>query len=230
LLRHWKDHQDIVFALAVSSDGHFALSGGGSQFDTASNKFVPGKKDYRVRLYDLRSGKLVRSLQGHTNVVQAVAFSPDGRHAVTGSMDGTARVWDVASGRLLRQSDGHKLGVRALAVSPDGRYYLVGSAAGQLTLVPLPARVDDLLEAFQTGNAPRAAWAAADVDAMGMSAKAALPLLMDTLTGPRDDLRDHALMALGKIQPLLTKIADQDPAADIRAAAQAAIKRLKQGP
>ena len=37
-------------------------------------------------------------LQGHTNLVNSVAFSPDGRHLVSGSFDQTIRVWDALTG------------------------------------------------------------------------------------------------------------------------------------
>ena len=37
-------------------------------------------------------------LQGHTERVRSVAFSPDGRQLATGSWDLTARVWDLSTG------------------------------------------------------------------------------------------------------------------------------------
>ena len=37
-------------------------------------------------------------LQGHTEYVRSVAFSPDGRQLATGSDDLTARVWDLSTG------------------------------------------------------------------------------------------------------------------------------------
>jgi WD40 repeat protein len=43
----------------------------------------------------------VLALTGHHSQVRAVAFSPDGRRALTGSYDGTARIWDTATDREL---------------------------------------------------------------------------------------------------------------------------------
>src|SRR5262245_53472873 len=40
----------------------------------------------------------VTSFQGHTAWVSSVAFSPDGKRAVSGSSDNTARLWDIESG------------------------------------------------------------------------------------------------------------------------------------
>ncbi|HEY76402.1 MAG TPA: hypothetical protein G4O00_09510 [Thermoflexia bacterium] len=72
----------------------------------------------------------LRSLEGHTGGVLAVAVSPDGRWALSGSLDGTVKVWDVATGRLLRSLEGHTDWVRAVAVSPDGRRIVSGSDDG----------------------------------------------------------------------------------------------------
>ncbi|ABQ92370.1 NB-ARC domain-containing protein [Roseiflexus sp. RS-1] len=69
----------------------------------------------------------LRSLEGHTHWVLAVAVSPDGRTIVSGSHDRTVKVWEAESGRLLRSLEGHTGSVRAVAVSPDGRTIVSGS-------------------------------------------------------------------------------------------------------
>jgi WD40 repeat protein/serine/threonine protein kinase len=64
----------------------------------------------------------------HPQGVDAVAFNPDGRRALTGGADGTARLWDVADGREVGRLQGHRGAVRAVAFSsPDGRLILTGS-------------------------------------------------------------------------------------------------------
>ena len=70
----------------------------------------------------------LRSLDGHTDRVLAVAVSPDGRFIVSGSADHTVKVWDAGDGRLLRSLEGHTYhSVNAVAVSPDGRFIVSGS-------------------------------------------------------------------------------------------------------
>jgi WD40 repeat protein len=70
----------------------------------------------------------VRLFEGHTRQVNQVAFSPDGKHALSGSTDQTMRLWDVATGKEVRRFEGHAGGVWAVAFSPDGKY--AGSGGG----------------------------------------------------------------------------------------------------
>lgn len=62
----------------------------------------------------------VRRFKGHTNVIRAVVFTPDGRHLVSGSSDATIRFWNVQSGKQVHTIHTHRP-VMSLAVSSDGQ-------------------------------------------------------------------------------------------------------------
>ena len=54
-----------------------------------------------MKVWFLKSGQLIRTLQGHTRSVNAVAFSPDGKLVATASSDKTLIIWEVVTGRKL---------------------------------------------------------------------------------------------------------------------------------
>lgn len=58
-----------------------------------------GTRDGIVRLWDLRIGKVVRSLQGHENAISALQF--DSSLLVSGSFDKTVKIWDLGSGTII---------------------------------------------------------------------------------------------------------------------------------
>ena len=55
---------------------------------------------------------------GHTHNVTSVAFSPDGKYALSGSIDKTIKLWDVATGREIRTFSGSTARVTSIAVTP----------------------------------------------------------------------------------------------------------------
>ncbi len=68
----------------------------------------------------------IRSL-GHTDSVTSVAWSPDGKQALSGANDHTVRLWEVTGSRCLRVFEGHTSSVLSVAWSPDGKQALSGA-------------------------------------------------------------------------------------------------------
>jgi WD40 repeat protein len=74
----------------------------------------------------------IRRLAGHEGTVRAVAYSPDGRYALSASGwphgDGTLRLWDLETGAEKQRFVGHRGNVECVAFSPKGGQALSGGA------------------------------------------------------------------------------------------------------
>ena len=64
---------------------------------------------------------------GHSDYVNAVAWSPDGTRIASASFDETVQVWDATTGITLSLSRGHRREISAVAWSPDGKRIASGS-------------------------------------------------------------------------------------------------------
>lgn len=63
----------------------------------------------------------------HSDSVTSVAFSPDGKYALSGSRDMTLKLWDVFAGLEIRTFKGHFGFIIAVAFSHNGHYIMSGS-------------------------------------------------------------------------------------------------------
>ncbi|MDD5170100.1 MAG: caspase family protein, partial [Syntrophales bacterium] len=97
-------------SVAFSDDGKYILTG----------------ENRKIKLRDSASGNVIRTLLGHTGTVDSLAFSKDGRHAVSGSRDETVRLWDIDTGRELKEFKGHSGTVFQVSFLPSGKYILSG--------------------------------------------------------------------------------------------------------
>jgi WD40 repeat protein len=95
-------------------------------FSPGGKYIVSGGEDCTLKLWEVGSGRLIRTFEGHESRVYSVAFSPDGKYVVSGSGDKTLKLWEAGSGRLVLFIK-HKHSVNSVAFSPDGKYIVSGS-------------------------------------------------------------------------------------------------------
>ncbi len=86
-----------------------------------------------MRAVPVASANSVRRFNGHTDVIRAIVFTPDGKHIISGSADATIRFWDLQSGKQVDTIRTHRP-VMGLAISSDGKT-LAGGMAGSVVKI-----------------------------------------------------------------------------------------------
>src|SRR5207253_42253 len=106
-------HTHWVQALAYSPDG--------TRLATASH-------DGSVKLWEVATGRELRSYYGHSEAVRAVAFRPDGKLVASAGGDKEVRLWDPDTGKDVRTLPGATEFITSVAFSPDGTRVASASA------------------------------------------------------------------------------------------------------
>jgi Planctomycete cytochrome C/WD domain, G-beta repeat len=120
-----KGHRDAIYDARLSPDGRLLAT---------------GSYDRHVNLWEVASGKLVRTLSGHNGAIFELAFSPDGSVLASASADGTVKIWSIATGErldTLGQPEGEQ---SAVTISPDGDWIVAGGADRQVRMWRLVSR------------------------------------------------------------------------------------------
>jgi WD40 repeat protein/transcriptional regulator with XRE-family HTH domain len=136
------------------------------------------------------------TLRSHTDAVNDVAYSPDGKRLITGSSDKTAKIWDAASGKELLTLSGHTDQVYGVAYSPDGTRVATASydktakiwdATTGKELLTLAGHTDQVWDVAFSPDGRRIATSSADKTAKVWDAYTGKELL--TLSGHTDLIR-----------------------------------------
>src|SRR2546423_1585538 len=71
-------------------------------------------------------------LQGHTKIINRIAWSPDGRKIASPSTDQQIRIWDADTGEMLHICKGYEESVLCVAWSPNGQILASGYNDGTI--------------------------------------------------------------------------------------------------
>lgn len=119
-----------------------AFSPDGTRLAVAFSDSMPKVENFRAAVYDTGSGHLLFELGGYPDLVQGLAYSPDGKTlAATGRS--SAKLYDAGTGRELRrlQPPNTRIGVTAVAWTPDGRQVIATSTLKGAEVLDLSGRI-----------------------------------------------------------------------------------------
>ncbi|MGF1581222.1 MAG: WD40 repeat domain-containing protein [Gemmataceae bacterium] len=112
-----------VRSIAVTPDNRYVIA---SEYSTT------------VRMWDIRTGQMVRQFAGNIGSVYSVAIAPDGKRLATAASGGRIGYWDLRTGRLLQTFQGHTGTIYHIAFSPGGGRLVSGSTGRQVCVWGLP--------------------------------------------------------------------------------------------
>jgi WD40 repeat protein len=80
--------------------------------------------EYSIHLWNIATASEMQKFDGHEDIIQSLAFSPDGETLVSASHDKTVRLWDVKTGKQIRKFES----------AEDTDFYWVGFSADANTV------------------------------------------------------------------------------------------------
>ncbi len=96
-----------------------------------SNTLISGRWDGMVEIWNIKTGEMVREINGHKMKVTAISITPDGENLITASDDNTIRIWNTQTGhQVLSKPCGHTGQVVCLDISNEGNIFVSGGAEG----------------------------------------------------------------------------------------------------
>jgi WD40 repeat protein len=137
-----KGHEGSVSCVAVSPDARLAIS---------------ASYDKTLKVWDVETGRELRTLKGHIYGVKRVALNANGQLAISSagedydSGSGELKLWDVVNGRELRSFIGHRAFIHSVNLSANGR--LAFSTSADSTLKIWDTTTGEIISTF-TNSAP----------------------------------------------------------------------------
>jgi WD40 repeat protein len=113
----------------------------------AGRPLVTGVGTGQLSLWDQATGKLLRTLEGHTSTIMGFAWSPDGKQIATACYDKFVRVFESATGNLLQKLEGHTGPVTCAGWAHDGT--MLGSGGYDKAVIVWSAKDGQLLHTLK---------------------------------------------------------------------------------
>ncbi len=130
-----KDGKLIIWDLIGKKSVRHYLTGNSIQdiclSPTPANIFI-AHSDPQIKIFGLATGALVRTLDGHTDVVNCLAMSANNKYLISGSNDKSARIWDLKTMKTLFVLNTECWKVTSVGFTDDSKYCVTGCNDGSV--------------------------------------------------------------------------------------------------
>lgn len=90
--------------------------------------YAVGFSDFTIKIFSFQNHQLLHHLQGHTNSVFALSYSPEGRYLVSGGRDASLKIWDCDRNYSLYQSiPAHLFAINSIKFDASGDFFASAS-------------------------------------------------------------------------------------------------------
>ena len=114
-----RGHRAAVRSVVFSPDGQYVAT---------------GSRDNSIKLWELKTGREIRTFLGHQSPVNTVVFDPSGQRLASGSSDNNIIIWEVATGTIKHTLIGHQNRVTSLQFNEESTKLLSGGWESQVLL------------------------------------------------------------------------------------------------
>jgi len=113
----------VITCIKYSSDGRYIASG--------------SDKDFKVKVWDVQSGKLVGTLSGHTKFINDIDFHPSGDLLVSVSANSKNYIWDLNTWSI-KDSISYTTEIQKICHTPDGAKMVAACKSGEIMYFDAP--------------------------------------------------------------------------------------------
>jgi len=105
-------HKQNIWKVVFNPTGEFLLASG---------------SDNLIRVYEVVSGKLIKTLEGHSQVVLSLDFSPNGKLMASGGDDDTVKIWNTDNWNLLHTLKGENQAIHSVVFIDNNKLVAGGT-------------------------------------------------------------------------------------------------------
>ncbi len=102
-------------------------------FSPDGTKIVSGDRDGIIKLWDVETGKLIKTFTGHYSNVESISISSDGKKIASGDIHSVLKLWDVETGKEIWSNEKHSGTILSIVFSTNDKQII--SASDKSTVI-----------------------------------------------------------------------------------------------